>query len=74
MHRPKEALFKGCIVQGMHQPKDALSKGQNIQDFSFGDMSVREEITLHCPAQFFLLQCRLLRDKGPSHSSQAERK
>jgi hypothetical protein len=26
MHRPKEALFKGRIVQGMHQPRDALSK------------------------------------------------
>ncbi len=41
-HRPKDASSKGC----MHHPMDSLTKERNIRDFSFGDTSVGDEITL----------------------------
>jgi hypothetical protein len=42
-----EVLFRdGMVRSGAQYPRDALSKGCNIQEFSVGDTSVGDEITL----------------------------
>ncbi len=40
----KGALTRGRIVQRMRPRRDASSMGRDIQEFSFGDTSVGDEI------------------------------
>ena len=46
---PRDALFKGRVIQGPHRPKEKLSAGRNIRDFLFGDTSVGDDTKLHPP-------------------------
>jgi hypothetical protein len=45
----KSELRDGMVRSGAKYPRDTLSKGCNIQEFSVGDTSVGDGLTLHLP-------------------------